>query len=175
MAGGKYFNPKKAELLSQVQSKTAELTTATKAKNFKKAAKLADEVEALQAQIDSSPGRGSTKTVTQEEAIKALKEKPKANEVVVIVKASGGILMKKQTVNPEVKYKRAIVDIESILPKGKERTTKQKSFALRQLRKLPIKLSESITTTNKHSTASPKMTFRQLPNSDLADYSHQRK
>lgn len=116
----KYFNEKKVELLKQIQAKTAELTAATKSKNFKKAAGLADNIEALQAEMDSNPGRSSTKTVSQEEAIKALKEKPKTNQVVMVVKSSAGCLLKAQTIGPDVKYKRAMMDIASILPKGKK-------------------------------------------------------
>lgn len=117
---GKYFNEKKAELLKQIQAKTAKLTAATKSKNFKKAAGLADNIEALQAEMDSNPGRSSTKTVSQEEAIKALKEKPKTNQVVMVVKSSVGCLLKTQTIGPDVKYKRAMMDVASILPKGKK-------------------------------------------------------
>lgn len=121
MAGGKYFNPKKAELLRAVQSKTTELTAATKAKDFKKAAKLAEEVEALQAQVDANPGRGTTKKVSHDEAIAALGIKPEGSAVIIVAKAAGGYLLKSQAFGPEVKFKRAMMDVASILPASKEK------------------------------------------------------
>ena len=116
--GGKYYSPEKAAKLKVIQDKTAQLNTALKTKKFKEAQKLADEVEKLQAELDSGNERSSIlEGVSPAEALKMKLEK---NEAVVIVRTSKGSIVAKKACNPGTKYKRLGVNAESVWPEKKK-------------------------------------------------------
>lgn len=116
--GGKYLNPERAKKLEVIQDKTAQLNVALKAKKFKEAQKLSDEVEKLTAELDSGNGRSSIlENVSPAEALKMKLEK---NEAVVIVRTSKGSIVTKKACNPGVKFKRLGVNAETIWPEKKK-------------------------------------------------------
>jgi len=116
--GGKYYSPEKAAKLKVIQDKTAQLNAALKTKKFKKAQELADEIEKLQAELDSGNRRSSIlEGVSPAEALEIKLEK---NEAIVIVRTSKGSMVTKKTCNPGAKYKRLGVNAEPVWPEKKK-------------------------------------------------------
>jgi len=112
---GKYLNPKKCKLNDTMMAKVAEQCDLIDKNDMKAAAKLAPEIKALKAQLDTIGGRRNILNVTPDVA---LKMEMTSNEAIIIVRTAKGVQITKCGLP---KSKRVSTDISEIWPEAKKK------------------------------------------------------